>query len=256
MAPGTAGSLHRTTSLHAADQAVGGVDCGSCNVRHRVMCSVLDDEEIVRLQAIVREIRLEPDQTLFFEGDRAEHVFNVRFGVLKVYKQLTDGRRQITGFFFAGDLLGFAADGGYSYCAKAITPATVCRIPRRALNALFGEFPKLEEHFLGMAADELVAAQDQMLLLGRKSAQERVASFLLRLSLRATRRGRQKCVIPLPMSRADIADYLGLTTETVSRMFGRLKRDGIIRIPTPHQVALLRAEELSNLASGDLDEGL
>lgn len=226
------------------------MDCGSCKIRHLALCSALNDDEIGPLEAIVRRVRLEAGQTLFHEGDPAAHVFNVTAGALKIYKLLPDGRRQVTGFLLEADFLGLANTEGYSYGAEAVTAAELCRFPWREFNALLDEFPKLGNRLLGIADDELAAAQEQMLLLGRKSATERVASFLLRLSERWKRRGSPESPVSLPMSRADIADFLGLTTETVSRTFSRFKREGYIATPESHQVALLRKDALRDLAEG------
>ena len=109
----------------------------------------------------------------------------------------------------------------------------------------------LERYLFGMAVDELAAAQEQLLLLGRKSARERVATFLLRLSEKAERRGLPESPVRLPMTRTDIADYLGLTTETVSRSFTALKRDGVIEVPDSHQVVLRDIDALDDIAEGD-----
>ena len=227
------------------------VDCASCAIRPFAMCSALNDDGLHRIEEIVRRVSLTPNQMLFLEGDPAEHVYNIVAGTLRVSKQLADGRRQITGFLFAGDFLGFSGADGYSYSAEAVTPVTLCRFRWRQLDALFEAYPKLERRLFGMAVDELAAAQEQLLLLGRKSARERLASFLLWLSEKAERRGLPESLVRLPMTRADIADYLGLTTETVSRSFSALKRDGVIEVPDSHQVVLRNIDALDEIAEGD-----
>ncbi len=227
------------------------VDCESCTIRPLVMCSALNGDELHRIEEIVRRVSLTPNQMLFLEGDPAEHVYNIVAGTLRVSKQLADGRRQITGFLFAGDFLGLSGADGYSYSAEAVTPVTLCRFRWRQLDALFQAYPKLERRLFGMAVDELAAAQEQLLLLGRKSARERLASFLLWLSEKAERRGLPESPVRLPMTRADIADYLGLTTETVSRSFSALKRDGVIELPDSHRVMLHDIDALDDIAEGD-----
>jgi CRP/FNR family transcriptional regulator len=167
---------------------------------------------------------------------------------MRVYKLLPDGRRQITGFLFAANFLGIAASAGYSYSADAITDVQLCRFRRRQLRALFERFPKLESRMLGIATDELTAAQDQMLLLGRKTASEKLASFLLGMAKRARADGAAVNHVPLPMTRADIADYLGLTIETVSRTLSRFKRSGLIDIGDGHSITLARPEEIADIA--------
>lgn len=205
-----------------------GSPCNSCDIREVSLCGALADEELERLRQMVATVHCEPGQAAFHEGDPAESVFNVVSGTMKLYKLLPDGRRLITGFLFPGDFLGIALHDTYAYTAEAVELAHLCRFPRRRLILLMEEIPLLEHRMLGHAADELVAAQDQMLLLGRKTAKERIASFLLMLAERAARLGQRENPIRVPMGRADMADYLGLTTETVSRTLTQLRNSGII----------------------------
>jgi len=225
--------------------------CMACEVRDFTFCAALNTDEIASVQAIVRQVRLAPSQLLFQEGDDAADLFNVVDGVILLYKMLPDGRRQITGFMYPGGFLGVAGASGYSYSAEALTQATLCRFPRRRLFTLFERFPKLEHRLFGIATDELTAAQDQMLLLGRKTAPEKIASFLLTLAERTgAADGAAEASIMVPMTRAHIADYLGLTIETVSRTLGRLKRSGLIRVPDVHRVVITRRDDLEKIAEG------
>jgi CRP/FNR family transcriptional regulator len=224
--------------------------CSACSVRQYTVCAALAPEELHRLDGIVSKLTAEPRQTVFSEGDDADFVYNVTAGSAKVYKLLPDGRRQVTGFLFPGDFLGLAFNGQYAYSAEAIDKIQLCRFPRRKLEALFEEFPKMEKRLLGLASDELAAAQDQMLLLGRKSAKEKIASFLLRLSLRQIHRTEAQNPVHLPMSRADIADYLGLTTETVSRTLTQLKRQGLIALCEGGLIEFRNPNGLGELAEG------
>ncbi len=140
--------------------------------------------------------------------------------------------------------------GCYKYNAEAVKEVTLCRFPRRQLYPLFDRFPKLEHRLLGIADDELTAAQDQMLLLGRKTAAEKLASFLLAMADRAGVDGGASDPMPVPMTRSDVADYLVLTVETVSRTLGRLKRASLIRIPEAHEVVLVGRDALEDMAEG------
>jgi CRP/FNR family transcriptional regulator len=204
--------------------------CSACPVRDTAFCDVLTEVEIPRLLSILTTVQFEAHQSIIDEGEPADYLFNITDGAAKLYKLLPDGRRQITGFLFAGDFLGIAMNEKYAYSAEPIGRISLCRYPRRKLEALVDEIPSLEKRLLGMASNELVQAQDQILLLGRKTAQEKMVSFLLNLSDRAMKRGSEASPITLPMKRADIADYLGLTTETVSRTFTLLKNNGFIRL--------------------------
>src|SRR5215467_1026170 len=161
--------------------------CDTCRAREFSACAPLTGEEQKRLAAIMRTLNVEPHSPIFDEADPAEYVFNITAGAVKVYKLLADGRQQITGFLFAGDFLGLSANERYAYSAEAITDVTYCRFQRSKLERLLADFPQMERRLLGIASNELAAAQDQMLLLGRKSAREKVASFLRMLSERAAR---------------------------------------------------------------------
>ena len=211
-------------------------------------CSVLTEDETSHLQAISNTIQFNKWAPIFDEGEPADYVFNVIHGTAKVYKLLPDGRRQITGFLFTGDFLGIAMNEKYAYSAEAVSKVTLCRFSRRKLEALLDKFPKLEKRLLGMASNELVLAQDQILLLGRRTAQEKVASFLLSLSDRAIKRGGVASPIALPMTREDIADYLGLTIETVSRNITIMKRDGYIRLLQGGKIEISDLEVLKKFA--------
>jgi CRP/FNR family transcriptional regulator len=219
-------------------------------MRHITFCSVLEPQDISRLAAIVRQTQIAPRQMLFQEGDPAHEVFNVLEGAIKISKSLPDGRTQITGFLFPGDFLGLSAKGNYSYSAEAITEVKLCRFQRRDLTRLFRDFPTLVDRLLTIANDELAVAQEQMLLLGRKTAQEKIVTFLLAMADRAKRRGQADRRLHLPMSRAEIADYLGLTVETVSRTMTKLRGQGAIRLPKPQDVVLAENFDWQALAEG------
>ena len=224
--------------------------CAACAVRGMTICAPLDSEELAQVSAMMTSVDLEAGEPLFDEGEAAGNVFNVTSGTLKVYKLLPDGRRQVTGFLFPGDFLGLAKQETYAFSAEAVTPCMLCRFPRQKLEALMQRLPKIEQRLLNIASNELVAAQEQMLLLGRKTAREKIASFLLMLSKRARQRGLEGDPVAVPMSRTDIGDYLGLTTETVSRTFTQLKQDGIIQLLPNHQVKLAKREALDEIAGG------
>ncbi len=224
--------------------------CGACPVRSLTVCAALDPEELRRLADILQTVRVDASQTLFSEGDAADTLYNVTAGTVKLYKLLPDGRRQITGFLVTGDFLGLAVNESYAYTAETVTTTTLCRFPRRKIDALMDEFPKMQRRLFSMASNELAAAQDQMLLLGRKTAKEKICSFLLMLSQRAARRGHKENPVSVPMSRADIADYLGLTTETVSRTFTQLKTAGVISLQEGNKVLIADMDAIYDMAEG------
>jgi CRP/FNR family transcriptional regulator len=230
---------------------IGAAPCNGCSVRQLTICADLAPNELRELSSIVTSVELGPGDPLFNEEEKADHVFNVTAGTMKIYKLLPDGRRQVTGFLFPGDFLGLANDETYAYSAEAVSPATLCRFPRRKLEAMLERFPKMERRLLGLASHELAAAQEQMLLLGRKTAREKIASFLLLLSTRAKRRGQKGNPVSVLMSRTDIGDYLGLTTETVSRTFTQLKGNGTIMLLSGGKVEIADLDALHELAEGN-----
>lgn len=217
----------------------GAAVCQACAVRNEGICAALDRVEIVDLDAIASRVLLEPGQALFYESDPAAFVFSVTTGCLRLSKLLADGRRQVTGFLFPGDLLGLTFGERFAYTAEAILPSALCRFPTEKLRALFDAYPRLEARLLAAACNEIVAAQDHLMLLGRMTARERLLSFLLMMSRRATGRGEPASPVRLPMVRADVADYLGLTVEHVSRTMHALADEGLIRLDAANEISLL-----------------
>lgn len=234
-------------ALHACTPA----DCQDCDARPHSVCAGVPDQGIRELEANVTHVTTPARGSILMEGDAAQHMFNVTSGTVRVYKLLPDGRRQVIGFLMTGDFLGFAVRDVYAYSAEAVTEVSLCRFSRPRMESLLQKFPGMEKRLLGMAANELAIAQDLMLLLGRKTARERLASFLLMLSDRLKRLGRATNPLPLPMSRSDIADYLGLTTETVSRAFTQFKNDGLIALEGADTVRLTDLDGLQDIAGGN-----
>ncbi len=230
--------------------------CALCEARPFSVCSAIEDADLARLAALARPFGVAPGASFIDEGDPAEHFFNVTSGTAKLFKMLPDGRRQITGFAGMGHFLGLAVSTTYAFGAEAVEPMRVCRFSRPRLRALLEDFPALERRLLEAASTELVAAQEQMLLLGRKTARERLASFLLARADGQTfvppgcSHVVRASVVHLPMTRVDIADYLGLTIETVSRTLTRLRGERLIEIPTPSQIVIRDNAALESLASG------
>lgn len=229
--------------------------CSLCNARRLSVCSVLADDGLRRLSAISDHQVFTPGEILVREGDPATNLFNITAGSVRVYKLLPDGRRQIVGFLFSGDFLGLATGDRYAFSAEALTAGSACRFQKKTYRRMLTEQPELEAALLDRASHELQAAHNQMLLLGRKTAVERLASFLSDLSARDRRAGGAGRVIQLPMTRAEIADYLGLTTETVSRVTSRLKTRGVIRLLSLHSLSIEKPAELFELAGLDAGDG-
>ena len=189
-------------------------------------------------------------EALIWEGDQAGQIFDVLEGVLRVHKILPDGRRAIMGFVYPGDILGVSFQRRYLFTAEAVTVVKVRRFSRDRFFSLVSESPDLRPQLFALLRDEMSAAQDQMLLLCRKCAEERVVSFLLAVH----RKCGEGAEVELPMSRLDMADYLGLTIETVSRMMTSLARRGLIQASGRHSIALRKLRALRDIAGRDEDE--
>ncbi|NKK71030.1 helix-turn-helix domain-containing protein [Rhizobium leguminosarum bv. viciae] len=195
--------------------------------------------------------RVAAGQSLFFEGDAARHLFEVVEGSLRIFKIISDGRRVITGFLHDGDIVGVSLKSHYLYSAEAITDTKVRRISRKAFDAEVDNSPDLRPEVFARLCDEMAAAQEQMVLLSRKNAAERICSFLLKELIRVTCDGRTDLVIELPMTRLDIADYLGLTIETVSRTMTKLTNKGVIAPAGRHSIRIVKRSALVLLAGND-----
>ena len=218
-------SSHSTTGFHSPTAPS---PCAACKMRDQFVCSVLEGEELERLNAIMTEVTFNAGDTIFSEGEEADYIFNVTFGTLKLYKLLPDGRSQITGFITVGDFLGLSNTQSYSCTAEAITDIQICRFKRTDLEKLLNDFPKMGKRLLGMARNELAEIQDQLLLLGRKTADERLASFLANMSKRKAFTGETPNTVNLVMNQNEVGEYLGMTPETVSRTMKRFRDRGII----------------------------
>ncbi len=199
--------------------------------------------DLADLDQIGTVVSVRRNQALFWEGDRGRYWFKVLTGVLRSCRVLPDGRRHISGFTLPGDFVGL--EDLYRFTAEAVSDATLMRYSRQAIDRLVEQQPGLGKCLLKLICGDLSAAQSQMLLLGRKNAAEKLASFLLTMADRNGKADR----ISLPMTRCDIADYLGLTTETVSRVFSQLKSNGVIALQASSEVGLKNRGALQALAA-------
>lgn len=220
-------------------------DCAHCPVRDHSLCAGMKAEDLVHVSERTDQLEAPAGQVLYFEGDAARFFFTIRRGVVRLVRSFPDGRRSVVGFLHAGDFFGggFRRDV-YDATVEAITPLEYCRIGITDLNELTEEFPELNRQLASMAADRLHAADDHIVLLSRKTAIEKVAAFLL-ASAEWTGKSSD---FALPMARSDIADYLGLTIETVSRTMTRLIDHDIIELPTPQRVMIVDWQALKSLA--------
>jgi CRP/FNR family transcriptional regulator len=188
---------------------------------------------------------------LMLEGDPADHVFSIVSGGVKLYKSLPDGRQQIVACLLPGDCLTPPDSGGYVFSAEALTETEFCEFPRGAFDRVVRKYEKLKRHMQRIACDELAAAHEHMLVLGRKNALERLCSFLVDLRARTAQWGGPTDPLHVPLQRTEIADYLGLSMETVSRAFSRMRALGLIRIPArPEEICIVDLPRVEAIANG------
>lgn len=224
--------------------------CRSCEARHRGICGVLGPEQLVQLSRHTIRHEAPSGTELVAAGEPVMHYSNILSGVVKLTMSLSDGRQQIVGLQFAPDFLGrpFAATSDVR--AEAASPVRLCSFPKEALEALLRDAPELHQRLHTQALRELDEARGWMLTLGRKMAAERVASFLLLVARHADPEERGEISFDVPLSRADIADFLGLTEETVSRQFTRLRKAGVIGMETSRSV-VVRDPKALRVTAGD-----
>ncbi len=212
--------------------------CLVCGARNLNMCGALEKNELDELARLARCESFGANEALFREGDGANWIYNVTDGAIRLSSMMPNGRRQVVGFLFAGDFLGFSDDGTYKMTAEAVRGAKVCRFNRADFQKVAQHIPKIEHRLLEMATADLVSAHEHLSLLGQKSATERITGFLLMLSRKSAKRGGHENPVHLPMTREDIADFLGLAFETVSRCLTRLEEAGLIVLESTRVVRI------------------
>ncbi|MGO4707316.1 Crp/Fnr family transcriptional regulator [Microvirga sp. 2MCAF38] len=222
--------------------------CGGCETRHMALCAALGLDELPELERIMGSTKLDANQALFEEGDSRRRAYTLTSGMIRLSLALPDGRRQITGFLMPGDYLGLADEDTYLQTAEAVVPSVLCSFSVNEMDALMERYGHLKDRLYEMTRQALRQARESQMILGRLAPSEKVASFLLVMSARAAEHGLTDNPLHLPMTRTDIADYLGLTIETVSRTFTKLKTQGLIRLPEPHLVEIVDKRLLAAVA--------
>lgn len=225
--------------------------CTQCGSRIVGICATLDAAGLDDFAGETTRTRVAPNASLFRDGDDAAMVVLLMRGMAKVSRLTADGRQQVLGFRFAGDILGFTESRAYTYDAEMLTVGEVCRVTRPKFEAMLTRFPAVQRRLLALCSRELALAQDQLVTIGRRQAEQRVAAFLLSLRDAARRRGAPAELLDMPMTRAEIGDLLGLALETVSRSFSALRRRRLVQEPEPRRIELLDVPALARLANGD-----
>jgi CRP/FNR family transcriptional regulator len=223
--------------------------CRSCEARHKGMCGVLAPDQLVELARSTHKSRIEAGSELIGDDTEIRSYANIMRGVVKLTKVLEDGRQQVVGLQFAPDFLGRLFGQQNAVAAEAASDVDLCVVPRPTLEALVARHPALEHKLMQQTLRELDEARDWMVTLGRKTAAEKVASFLHLIATHADPviDGKGMVAFDLPLTRLDIADFLGLTIETVSRQLTRLRQAGVIRIVNTRHVEIPDLDRLHAL---------
>ncbi len=235
-------------------------DCGDCPIRHRAVCSRCEPEELVLLEQMKTYKTYEAGQTIVWAGDQLQFLGSVVVGVAALTQTMEDGRRQMVGLLLPSDFVGRPGREIAPFDVVAATEVTVCRFHKPSFEKLLNSNPTIGSRLLEMTLDELDAAREWMLLLGRKTAREKIASLIAIIARRdATLRLKKaagRVQFELPLSREAMADYLGLTLETVSRQISALKREGIITLEGKRRVNIPDYANLMNETGDDTDGGI
>lgn len=227
------------------------VVCRSCEARHRGICGALEPDQLLYLSKQTTRKTLEPGTTLLSDSGEIKTFSNILAGVVKLTKTLSDGRQQIVGLQFAPDFIGRPFKNESSIDAEAATDLTVCSFPKSVLDRLIADSPNLEHQLLQQTLNELDEARQWMVTLGRKTAAEKVASFLWLIATHIDPEAMdsgKSLTFDLPLTRANIADFLGLTIETVSRQMTKLRKENVISIENNRHVTVHDLERLERRA--------
>ena len=224
-------------SLHSLrpDNNLAVTRCSLCKIRSYSFCRCLKDGQLKIFSEISSERTHTNRENIFLQQEISTNLYNITEGNVKIYHLLSDGRVQIIGFLYPGDFFGSYKLGKYNYSAEAIGEVKLCVFKQEVLDKYLGKNMNLAKELLHMTSHELTLAQDRIGVLGKMNANERMAKFILNISNQRARIGWQDNPISLPMTRQDIADYLGLTLETVSREITKLKTSNIIKVMNSKQ---------------------
>lgn len=228
-------------------------NCSDCRLSSICLPFALESSDVEELDRIIQRGRpLQKGTHLYRQGDAFNAVFAVRSGTLKAYSTTDDGREQVTGFYFPGEIVGMdgISQNRHASSACALETSAICEIPFSSLEKLSASMPQLQRHFFQLMSREITEDQQLITLLGKSSADARIAALLLSISLRNARRRLSASQFRLSMSRVDIGNYLGLTVETVSRVFTRLQKAGIVEVNN-REIQILDEVGLRQLTSGE-----
>lgn len=245
---GVSNDMLQLTETRATARIAASARCEACAVRSSAICGSLDLPALDELSRMGRKIQLQPGQALLWEGNEAVLVGNVLEGMLKLSTVTGDGREQIVGIVFPSDFIGRPFGKDSHHTVTALTPATVCVFSQAGFDGFAADHATVEGALLRRTLDELDRARRWMMLLGRMSATERVASLLVEIVDRLGEHDGE--ALMLPLSRQQMGDLLGLAIETVSRTMTRFEREGLIALPGGRRLLVIDLEALTQIAGG------
>ena len=233
------------------------VKCSNCPIRHRAVCSRCDVDELTLLENMKSYKSFEVGQVILWRREPLEYVASIVEGVASLSKTLEDGRTQMVGLMLPSNFIGRPGRTKVEFDVTATTSVTLCRFERKQFERLVLETPHIAQRLMEIALDELDAARDWMVLLGRKTAREKIATFIEMLARRSLVGIPENDVnIELPMTRDQIANYLGLTLETVSRQFNALKKEGVITLSGRKSISVIDLSALHSARGDDANNDL
>ena len=236
------------------------VQCSECPIRHRAVCARCETDELNRLEQIKYYRSFQAGQTIIWSGDRMDFVGSVVSGIASLTQTMEDGRRQMVGLLLPSDFVGRPGRPTAAFDVTATTDVVMCCFRKKPFETLIAETPNIAQRLLEMTLDELDAAREWMLLLGRKTAREKIASLISIIARREATLHKRKTAgmltVDLPLTREEMADYLGLTLETVSRQISALKKDGVISLEGNRHVSIPDIDRLLEEAGDDTDGGM
>ncbi|NIY73208.1 Crp/Fnr family transcriptional regulator [Marivivens donghaensis] len=236
------------------------VHCEECPIRHRAVCASCDTDELEALEQIKNYRTYEPGQSIVWAGDEMSFVGSVVRGVASLSQTLEDGRKQMVGLLLPSDFIGRPGRTTSPYDVVAVSEVVLCCFRRKPFEKIMTTTPHVSQRLLEMTLDELDAAREWMLILGRKTAREKIASLLAIIARRESTIGmmdlKGEITIELPLTREAMADYLGLTLETVSRQISALKREGIIALDGKRRIRVDDFQALLMETGDDMDGGM
>lgn len=235
-------------------------ECGECPIRHRAVCAKCEADELEMLEQIKFYRSFEAGQTVIWSGDQMGFVGSIVSGIASLTQTMEDGRTQMVGLLLPSDFVGRPGRDSVPYDVTATSDLVMCCFRKKPFEEMMNRTPHIAHRLLEMTLDELDAARDWMLVLGRKTAREKIASLLSIIARRDATLNMgpetSTLVFDLPLTREGMADYLGLTLETVSRQMSALKRDGVIELEGKRHITIPDFDRLLEEAGDDSDGGM